>query len=91
MAKPKLKKDLEEKISRDEIFNDVRNLVLEALNEMGVNSVYYTREEIDDMMKSHLHGDYVTKEDMIEINSNDYGGLFDEVDNTESIDGGGIV
>lgn len=91
MAKPKLKKDLEEKISREEIFNDIKNIVLEVLNEMGVNSVYYTREEIDDMMKSHIHSDYITREEMIEVSNTDYGGLFDEAENTDTIDGGGIV
>lgn len=86
MAKPKIKIDIENRISKDEVYKVLK----EILNDVSLNGITYSREEIDDLINTHNHDDlYVTREQLQMISNNDWGGLFDDIE--EDPTGGDIV
>lgn len=82
MAKPKLKQEIDDRITRSELYEVLKDL----LSDVTLNDYSYSKKQIDELITGHSHDhQYVTLEQFALFDNDDFGPLFDDETNEEPI------
>ena len=77
MAKPKIKLELESRMTREELYDILKDIVFD----IRIDDITYSKEYIDNLIETHNHDTmYLTIEQYELSNNNDWGTLFDDYD-----------